>query len=108
MRTWLNFIVCSLLALLVIVERAIPCVDDSLTQENDTCAAEMALSGDHHDDAASDVHHCDHCTCSCHIPALETQKQTQTVSYALSRPYATFSPSLPASPVSIPDHIPLV
>lgn len=106
--SWLNFIVCSLLALLVIVERAVPCVDDCLELEGDTCAETLLKSGEHHDDAASEAHHCDHCSCSCHIPALKANTVVQTESYAVGRPYAFYRPSLPASVVNPPDHIPLI
>jgi hypothetical protein len=107
MRIWVNFIVCSLLALLVFVERAVPCVDECLELESDTCA-ESVVESDHHEEGSSEEHHCDHCSCSCHIPALKAQIVCQTPGYDVASRYAIHPDSLPLSPVSTPDHIPLV
>ena len=106
--SWLNLIVCSLLALLFLVERAMPCIDECVERENDPCAEVLSAACDHPDDGASDVHHCDHCTCTCHIPAIKAQSTIEAPLHAEASPYGLYRHSLPASVVSKPDHIPLI
>lgn len=104
----LHTVLCVIFSLLFVVERGLPCLDDCLAQENDPCALEAvahvedAGDGDH-----GDAHHCDHCSCVCHVPAIGPASIV-TSSHFLSSPIlAEHLASVPTAPVYPPDHIPL-
>lgn len=113
----LYIIIALLLAVLFIGERALPCIEicaDDCASEGHTTLyatdlhAEADHQGDHDDSAPSDqTHHCGHCSCPCHIPALSTPGE-RFVSGVYSRiEYTTLISVLPSISVRPPDHIPL-
>lgn len=113
-RSIFHIIVILLLAVLYIGERAVPCVEVGA----DDCAANShaavsAVSGyhgeDHHDPAPSEdgTHHCDHCSCPCHIPALSLPGERIPAAIHSQREYSAVVYLLASASVHPPDHIPL-
>lgn len=105
----LHIVFFTIFALLFVVERGLPCLDDCLAQENDPCAREAVSHvdvGATSDDA--ETHHCDHCSCICHVPAINVSSSIVDANHAPSPLVAIHRTSVPTAPVSPPDHIPLV
>jgi hypothetical protein len=68
------------------------------------------VAADHHDDEhdpLDQTHHCGHCACPCHIPALSTQGDRFLSAIDPGVEYGTIIARLRSVPVHPPDHIPL-
>lgn len=118
----LHTVVCLLLAILSIAERAAPCVAESEHRHETTQAAgatestttDADPSQEHSKEhPAGDSHHaegdCQHCFCSCpcHIPALQPAVQELPRSYAQSTRFLSHAESPSDGVADAPDHIPL-
>ncbi|MCC7437657.1 MAG: DUF2946 family protein [Armatimonadetes bacterium] len=118
----LHTVVCLLLAILSIVERAAPCVAESEHRHESTQTAEAnhttaADADDLQEHSAAhptgDSHHadseCQHCFCSCpcHIPALQPLLQELPRSYSVAVRFLSHAESPSDGVAEAPDHIPL-
>ncbi len=111
-RRLIHIIVCFLLTALFVVERALPCMD-MCGSESAPSAAGHELSdehSDHHDEPSSTggAHHCSHCVCPCHIPAIAGGGDIPDLpdpGSARRIPFEQHPPSAATDPL---DHVPLV
>lgn len=109
-RSSLHIVIVLLLAILYIGERAVPCVEFCA---ND-CHTEQASVAAHHDDdhggssPVSEAHHCGHCGCPCHIPALDQHAERSVPVAATAMQYDSHALMLPSAALHPPDHIPLL
>lgn len=103
----LHTVLCLMLALLYVVERGLPCVDECMKQENDP-HAQVAHADEEHGSSDDAQHHCDHCSCVCHVPALTPAAIEAGPLPMPSVPASSYLEAVPTAPVSPPDHIPLV
>lgn len=114
----LHMLVCLLLMVLYVGERAMPCGEacavSCAAEEAPVALASSVVSSAHqadHDtsrhDQPGESHHCSHCVCPCHAAAVITGQTSWSVAQAPSIPRAP-SPNLPPSaPVDPIDHVPL-
>jgi len=111
----LHIVLIVLLTLLYVSERAFPCLEDCASSCSRFCAdhdeammtspATAKRNADHHDVPGEQSHHC---TCPCHIPALQSIAENDFSLAAPRAEYGATTPSFPSAPVIPPDHIPLV
>jgi hypothetical protein len=107
----LHIVLCLLLSVLYIAERGIPCAEDCSIACADESKEEMVQhcdDADHQSPGETESHHCDHCACVCHIPALEPQHEELLPLHAIPLLFSPLSCNPPTAVTSPPDHIPLV
>lgn len=106
----LHILACLLLMLLGISERA-TCSDDHCSGDG-SGGQVAAISGaeehgaDHHAPAGAD-HHCDHCSCLCHMAAVVAAKASPLVASVPILRYHSITHFPPLAPVDPLDHVPL-
>jgi len=101
-----------LLVCLYAGERAMPCMEIVSIECADECGHERAAASSHdsgHDNGAplDGDHHCGHCSCPCHIPALTAPAERTGPAFSSSVAYSISTCRLPSASVHPPDHIPL-
>lgn len=112
-RSTLHIFIALLLAVLYVGERGMPCMEASVDRCADECSTDLhaaADSQDAHGDSSplNQTHHCDHCSCPCHIPALSPQGERFVSAIHSDTKYNVIISRLPSASVHPPDHIPLV
>lgn len=135
LRSTSHIILALLLAILIIVEPGLPCVDNCEATGEDASAQVVydgCIEADHNDadhngadhngadhvvashntaphrDHSSEGStHCAGCTCICHVPAIQSVSTSLLIPGVLSVPNAWHSVRLTTLPSAPPDHIPL-
>jgi hypothetical protein len=120
LRSTSHIILALLLAILIIVEPGLPCVDnceatgeetsaqvvlaDCVDADHDAASHNTVPQGDHSSDGTT---HCAGCTCICHVPAIQSINTSLMIPRVISIPNAWHSVRLTTLPSAPPDHIPL-
>ena len=108
---YIHIVLCLVLALLYVVERQLPCVDDCESASNESsvvAGAEQHEADNSHGAKPPATNHCDHCSCPCHVPGLQSVPVIGNAVEVADISFPTLSISIPTPPVGVPDHIPLV
>ena len=108
-RSIFHIIVLLLLSALYMSERELPCVDTCFTPCGASAQDAPRQDHGHHDDAGPGdaSHHCDHCACPCHVPAIEPAATADISIPAVSVRYQRAGLYFPSASDSPPDHVPL-
>lgn len=105
----IHTILCILLALLYVSERALPCMETcevacSCEQISDSAAGHGEKKGN----GNADQHHCcSHCVCPCHTAAIAVHRASLVVPDSSLTRYRAVVQFPPSAPVSDLDHVPL-
>ena len=105
-----RMVLCLLLALLFVGERAMPCSDhDHCAEDESTGAAHVEQTSDHDDHSSTDTEsHCSHCSCPCHVPAVIKTFMLPASQSITADLFSSYSHAEPTGPVDPLDHVPLL
>ena len=105
-----RMILCLLLALLFVGERAMPCSDHEPCAEDESPgAAHVEQPSEDSDHSSGDSeNHCSHCSCPCHVPAVIKSFTLPTSQPSTADLFSFYGQAQPSDPVDPLDHVPLL
>lgn len=103
----------TLLALLYVGQRAVPCIEACGVECDSHEGVQASIcdgshTGEEGHSGEASTHHCSHCACICHVPAMSGRGLESVGPVELPAAWSTMALTPPSIPVDSVDHVPLV